>query len=78
MASLTAPQAPPTWQHTVEEVDRLTTEALEKNKRVSDDVVKLPDDKLDFDNVSTIRHLPRSAHARSLTWDPSTRRFRSS
>ncbi|KIJ13498.1 hypothetical protein PAXINDRAFT_163685 [Paxillus involutus ATCC 200175] len=52
MASLTAPQAPPTWQHTVEEVDRLTTEALEKNKRVSDDVVKLPDDKLDFDNLA--------------------------
>ncbi|KAF8843766.1 mitochondrial endopeptidase [Paxillus ammoniavirescens] len=51
MASLTAPQAPPTWQHTVEEVDRLTTEALEKNKKVSDDVVKLPEDKLDFDNV---------------------------
>ncbi|KAF9223776.1 zincin [Gyrodon lividus] len=52
MASLTAPQPPPTWQHTVEEVERLANEALEKNKKVSDDIVKLPEDKLDFDNLA--------------------------
>lgn len=54
MASLTPPQPPPSWQHTVEDIERLTTEALTKNKQVSDDIVQLPDDKLDFDNVSTL------------------------
>lgn len=54
MASLTPPQPPPSWQHTVEDIERLTTELLAKNKQASDDIVQLPDDKLDFDTVSTI------------------------
>lgn len=52
MASLTAPQPPPSWQHTVEDIERLTTEALAKNKQASDEIVQLPEDKLDFDTVS--------------------------
>ncbi|KAF8128578.1 mitochondrial endopeptidase [Boletus edulis] len=51
MAPLTPPQAPPTWKHTVQDVDNLITEALEKKKKTHDDIVKLPEDKLDFDNV---------------------------
>ncbi|KIJ66993.1 hypothetical protein HYDPIDRAFT_174274 [Hydnomerulius pinastri MD-312] len=52
MASLTPPQPPPTWQNTVEEIDKLTTEALEKNKKVTDEIVKLPADQLGFDNLA--------------------------
>lgn len=62
MASLTPPQSPPSWQHTVEDVDRLTTEALAKNKQVSDEIVQLPEDKLDFDNVRAL--LPHFRFAR--------------
>jgi len=51
MASLTPPQPPPIWQHTVEDIERLTTEALTRDKQISDDIVRLPEDKLDFDNV---------------------------
>lgn len=58
MVSLTPPQAPPTWKHTVQDINRLITEALEKQKKVSDDIVKLPEDKLDFDNVSTTGSIP--------------------
>ncbi|KAG6380299.1 hypothetical protein JVT61DRAFT_8408 [Boletus reticuloceps] len=50
MAPLTPPQAPPTWKHTVRDVDKLITEALEKKKKTHDDIVKLPEDKFDFDN----------------------------
>ncbi|KAG9310224.1 hypothetical protein JVU11DRAFT_9870 [Chiua virens] len=52
MASLTPPQPPPSWQHAVEDIERLTTEALARNKQVSDDIVKLPEDKFDFDNLA--------------------------
>ena len=52
MASLTPPQPPLSWQHTVEDIERLTTEALAKDKQVSDNIVQLPEDKLDFDSVS--------------------------
>ena len=52
MASLTPPQPPPSWQHTVEDIERLTTETLARDKQISDDIVQLPEDKLDFDNVS--------------------------
>jgi metallopeptidase MepB len=51
MASLTPPQPPPTWQHTVQDIDRLTTDALAKDKQVTDDIVQVPEDKLDFDSV---------------------------
>jgi hypothetical protein len=54
MAPLTPPQTPPTWKHTVQDVDKLITEALEKKKKVSDVIVKIPEDKLDFENVSTL------------------------
>jgi len=52
MASLTPPQPPPSWQHTVEDIERLTTEALARDKQISDNIVQLPEDKLGFDNVS--------------------------
>ncbi|KAF8558611.1 zincin [Imleria badia] len=52
MASLTPPQPPPSWQHTVEDIERLTTEALDKDKQVSDDIVQLPEDKLNFDTLA--------------------------
>ncbi|KAF8452666.1 mitochondrial endopeptidase [Boletus edulis BED1] len=51
MASLKPPQLPPTWQHTVEDIERLTTEALAKDKKISDDIVQLSEDQLGFDNV---------------------------
>lgn len=60
MAPLTPPQAQPTWKHTAHDVDKLITEALEKKKKASDDIVKLPEDKLDFDNVRTILHPSRT------------------
>jgi len=60
---LTPPQAPPTWKHTVQDVDKLITQALEKNKRVGNDIVKLPEDKLDFDNVSTVSIPPAHRQA---------------
>ncbi|KAI9567695.1 hypothetical protein HD554DRAFT_2267097 [Boletus coccyginus] len=52
MASLTPPQPPPSWQHTVEDIERLTTEALARDKQISDDIVQLPEDKLGFDNLA--------------------------
>ncbi|KAG6380319.1 hypothetical protein JVT61DRAFT_8428 [Boletus reticuloceps] len=52
MASLKPPQLPPTWQHTVEDIERLTTEALAKDKKISDDIVQLPEDQLGFDNLA--------------------------
>ena len=58
MASLTPPQPPLSWQHTVEDIERLTTEALAKDKQVSDDIAQLSGEKLDFDNVSTPLALP--------------------
>ena len=58
MAPLTPPQAPPTWKHTVQDVEKLITEALEKKKKVSDGIAKFPEDKLDFDNVSTVSISP--------------------
>ena len=65
MASLTPPQAPPTWKHTVKDVDKFITEALEKKQKVSDDIVKLPDHKLGFDNVSTAVSIPL-AHRQAI------------
>ena len=56
MAPLTPPQAPLTWKHTVQDVEKLITQALINNKKVSDDIVKLPEDELDFDNVSNFFH----------------------
>jgi hypothetical protein len=56
MAPLTPPQTPPTWKHTVQDVDKLITEALEKKKKVSDVIVKIPEDKLDFENVFVSLH----------------------
>ncbi|KAG9310225.1 Metalloprotease [Chiua virens] len=50
MAPLIPPQAPPTWKHTAQDVERLMTGALEKKKNVSDAIVKLPEHQLDFDN----------------------------
>lgn len=52
MAPLTPPQASPSWKHTVQDIDKLITEALEKKRKAHDDIVKLPEDQLDFDNVS--------------------------
>lgn len=54
MAPLKPPQAPPTWKRTVQDVDELITGALRRKRKVSDDIVKLPRDELDFDNVSTV------------------------
>lgn len=54
MASLVPPQDPPTWQHSVEDIERLTTEVLAKNQKISNDIVHLPADKLDFDSVRTL------------------------
>ncbi|KAN0094547.1 hypothetical protein V8E55_002834 [Tylopilus felleus] len=51
MAPLTPPQASPSWKHTVQDIDKLITEALEKKRKAHDDIVKLPEDQLDFDNV---------------------------
>lgn len=56
MAQLTPPQAPPTWKHTAQDIDKLITEALEKRKNVNDAIVKLPEHELSFDNVSTVFH----------------------
>ncbi|KAI9567715.1 hypothetical protein HD554DRAFT_2205377 [Boletus coccyginus] len=47
---LTPPQAPPTWKHTIQDVDKLIIQALEKKKWVGNDIVKLPEDEFDFDN----------------------------
>jgi hypothetical protein len=52
LAPLTPPQALPIWKHTVQDIDKFVTEALEK--KVSDVIVKLPEDKVGFDNVSTV------------------------
>ncbi|KAG6380326.1 hypothetical protein JVT61DRAFT_8436 [Boletus reticuloceps] len=52
MASLKPPQLPPTWQHTVEDIERLTTEALAKDKKINDDIVQLLEDQLGFDNLA--------------------------
>lgn len=57
---LTPPQAPPTWKHTVQDVDKLITQALEKRKRIGNAIVKLPEDKFDFDNVSAFSIPPTS------------------
>lgn len=56
MVPLTPPQAPPTWKHTVQDVDKLITEALTKKKKVIGDIVGLPEDKLGFENVSALFH----------------------
>ena len=52
MASLAPPQPPLSWQHTIEDLERLTNEVLARDKQVNDNIVQLPEDKLDFDNVS--------------------------
>lgn len=66
MAPLIPPQAPPTWKRTAPDVDKLITEALERKKKVSDDIVKLPEDKLDFDSVRTVLRLSRTPISQPL------------
>lgn len=39
--SLTPPQAPPTWEHTTEQVTQLTKDAIEKYRQVMDKVGSL-------------------------------------
>lgn len=51
MASLTPPQAPPSWIHTPEEVVSVTKRALAQNKAVSDKVAALPEAECNFETV---------------------------
>ena len=53
MASLTPPQSPPRWNHTPEEVIRLTKDAISRNKAVSDQVAGLLPADCNFDTVSS-------------------------
>ncbi|KAH9002641.1 Metalloprotease [Lactarius hatsudake] len=51
MANLTPPQPPPLWTHTPEEVIKLTKEAIDNDRKVQDQVAKLPASECNFDTV---------------------------
>ncbi|KAG2119427.1 hypothetical protein DEU56DRAFT_918528 [Suillus clintonianus] len=51
MASFAAPQAPPKWNHTPEEMLSITKRALAQNKAVSDKVAALPEAECNFETV---------------------------
>ena len=55
MASLTAPQAPPVWNHKPEDIAKLTSDAIDKVKKIHDEVAALSADKCNFNSVSRSR-----------------------
>lgn len=52
---LTPPQSAPKWNHSAEDILKLTKEAIEKDREVLDRIGKLPKDQCNFETVS---HLP--------------------
>jgi hypothetical protein len=52
MSNLTPPQPPPMWTHTPEDLLRLTKGAIEEDRRVQDQVAKLPASECNFNTVS--------------------------
>ena len=53
MSSITPLQAPPTWSHTPEELLELTKQALDRVKRIYDEVSALDAKDCNFESVST-------------------------
>jgi len=51
MASLTPPQAPPTWTHSAKEILDLTKAAIAKHKETEDKIAALPPSDCNFDSV---------------------------
>ena len=51
MSSLKAPQPPPVWKHTPEEVKKLTEEVIARVRSIYDEVAGVEPDKCDFDSV---------------------------
>ncbi|KAF9046329.1 hypothetical protein BJ165DRAFT_1345534 [Panaeolus papilionaceus] len=50
--SLTPPQAPPTWEHTTEQVTQLTKDAIEKYRQVMDKVGSLDAKDANYDSLT--------------------------
>lgn len=54
MATLTAPQPPPSWTHTPEDVLRIMKEAIAKDKNLLDNIAALPASECSFETVRSI------------------------
>jgi len=50
--ALTPPQAPPTWEHSVDDITKLTKESIEAYRKVMDKVGALEPKDATFESVS--------------------------
>ncbi len=66
MTSLKAPQPPPVWKHSPEEVKKLTEEVLARVRSIHDQIAGIHPDKCDFESVRDLFSLLCNYLHRSL------------
>lgn len=67
MASLTPPQAAPSWTHSPEDVTRITNEMIEKDRKLMDKIAALDDAECTFDSVRGISFYAACVLIRALS-----------
>jgi hypothetical protein len=55
MSSLTPPQPPPPWNHTTDDIAKLTKDAIAKDRDLNHKIAKLKEEDCNFDSVSRIK-----------------------
>ena len=48
------PQAPPSWNHTPEEITKLTQELIDRDRAVQDKIAALPEKDCNFKSVRSL------------------------
>lgn len=66
---LTPPQAAPKWDHSAEDILKLTKEAIQKDRETLDKIAKLPKDECNFETVSHLGlHTPSMTVLTNIVW----------
>jgi hypothetical protein len=55
MTSLKPPQAPPPWNHSTEDIAKLTKDAIAKDRDLNDKIARLEEKDCNFDSVSRVK-----------------------